>query len=41
LRVENEWSSKFVETGKQNFMLGIKDKGFVITGASSGIGEAT
>ena len=30
-----------VGTGKQNFMLGIKDKVVVITGASSGIGEAT
>jgi FlaA1/EpsC-like NDP-sugar epimerase len=30
-----------VETRKQNFMSGIKDKVVVITGASSGIGEAT
>jgi len=29
-----------VETGKQNFMPKIKDKVVVITGASSGIGEA-
>ena len=30
-----------VEGRKQNFMQGIKDKVVVITGASSGIGEAT
>ncbi len=30
-----------VEGRKQNFMPGIKDKVVVITGASSGIGEAT
>ena len=30
-----------VETGKQDFMPGIKDKVVIITGASSGIGEAT
>ena len=30
-----------VETGKQNFMPGIKDKVVVITGARRGIGEAT
>ena len=29
------------ETGKENFMSGIEDKVVVITGASSGIGEAT
>jgi NADP-dependent 3-hydroxy acid dehydrogenase YdfG len=29
-----------VEIGKQNFMPGIKDKIVIITGASSGIGEA-
>ena len=29
------------ETGKQNLVPGIKDKVVVITGASSGIGEAT
>ena len=29
------------ETAKENFMSGIKDKVVVITGASSGIGEAT
>jgi hypothetical protein len=30
-----------VEDRKQNFMPGIKDKVVVITGAGSGIGEAT
>src|SRR5208282_4386064 len=32
---------KVAEPGKKNFMSGIKDKVVVITGASSGIGEAT
>jgi NADP-dependent 3-hydroxy acid dehydrogenase YdfG len=32
---------QIAETGKRNFMSGIEDKVVVITGASSGIGEAT
>lgn len=32
---------QIAETGKENFMSGIEDKVVVITGASSGIGEAT
>src|SRR4051794_23360903 len=36
-----ERSLQLAEAGQENFMSGIKDKVVVITGASSGIGEAT
>src|SRR3984957_13635578 len=41
MKVTGLVSKQTAETGKENYMPGIEDKIVVITGASSGIGEAT